>query len=169
VRAQWRPALAPTEDAELEIREGEDTARLSVRNVGRGAAYYIDAGLDLGQTVIPASPWMPELAGPSNLAVLPVGESLSLFFDSVDQRPKSCSVIVDYEDLNGRPYSTRISISDVQPNSEPGESWVLVVSRVVLSDNRELIPWKPPRGRLRFAIFRIRERWRFRKFGRSTF
>lgn len=46
-------------------------------------------------------------------------------------------MLIDYTDLSGRPYSTRIQLNEINVAS------ALRMSKVTLSDNRERIPWKP--------------------------
>lgn len=72
-----------------------------------------------------------------NFAVVPAGAELRLCFDCTEGRPSTAEVLIDYTDLNDRPYSTRIELSDINVAS------VLRMAKVELSDNRERIPWKP--------------------------
>jgi hypothetical protein len=135
VRAQWRPVVAPGRDADVKFEE--DAMWITVRNVGRGAAYYIDAALGVDGIYVPAEEWIPGRKGIENLAVLPAGEDLSLSFEVSEGRPSEAEVVIDYADLNGRPYSTRIEIN------EAFVPQILRMAKVELSDNRERIPWKP--------------------------
>jgi hypothetical protein len=90
---------------------------------------------------------------PRNFAVFPAGEEMELDFEYFDERPTKAVLIVDYADLNGRPYSTRITIDDLPIFNNRGEviERVVRMDRVEVFDKRELIPWKPPttlRGRV---------------------
>jgi len=135
VRSQWRPAIAPGREADVKFEE--DAIWIRVRNVGRGAAYYVDAALGIGDYYVPADEFGSGRKGIGNLAVLSPGEELGLSFGISDGRPASAEVLIDYADLNGRPYSTRIEIDQsIGPSA-------LRMSKVELSDNRERIPWKP--------------------------
>lgn len=145
VRAQWRPAIAPTADVEVDyVTDTSDIAMmiLGIRNVGRGAAYYVDAALDVGNVFIPASLALPGEWQPVNLAVLPVGEALDLHFTHLDERPSRCRVVIDYVDLNGHPYATTLEISDLKVGEGTQTSHLLRVERVEMDDGKELIPWK---------------------------
>jgi hypothetical protein len=135
VRAQWRPVVTPGSDADVKF--DEDLMWITVRNVGRGAAYYIDAALGVNEIFVPAEEFSPGKRVIENLAVLPAGEDLRLSFDVSDGPPQEAEILIDYADLNGRPYSTRIEVNEafVPP--------VLRMAKVELSDNRERIPWKP--------------------------
>lgn len=135
VRSQWRPAVAPGRDADVKFEE--EAIWIRVRNVGRGAAYYVDAALGVEDYYVPADEFGSGRNGLGNLAVLSPGEELGLSFGISDGRPSGAEVLIDYADLNGRPYSTRIEIAQ---SISPG---VLRMSKVELSDNRERIPWKP--------------------------
>jgi hypothetical protein len=163
VRSQWRPALVPSEKAEpsfkaSELSEEQSILTVEVRNVGQGAAYTIDAGLDLGESVVPASQWTPARSGAENLAILPIGESLNLQFTHLEKMPGSCKVIIDYRDLNDRPYTTLIAL-DLLPLWDDRGTEVLRIAKVSLEDGRERIPWKPPTGIARVR-WRAQESWR---------
>ncbi|HKF83607.1 MAG TPA: hypothetical protein VKB23_11670 [Solirubrobacterales bacterium] len=171
VRSQWRPALVPGKHAEpsfkaSELDEEKFLLIFEVRNVGRGAVYYIDAGLDLGESVVPASLWSPGRAGAENLAILPVDDSIDLQFTHLDERPGPCKIILDYQDLNGRPYVTVVTL-DLLPLWDDQGTEVLRVEKVDLEDGRERIPWKPPTGRLARARWRVHESWRQHKERRA--
>lgn len=164
VRSQWRPALVPGDSAEpafsaSELEEESSLLAVKVVNVGRGAAYGIDAGLDLGDSVVPASLWARKRLGAENLAVLPVDKALDLKFTHLGTKPGSGKVIIDYKDLNGRPYATIITL-DLLPLWDDQDSKVLRVAEVSLEDGRERIPWKPPNGRLAKFRWDIAESWR---------
>jgi hypothetical protein len=172
VRSQWRPALVPGEEAEplfmaSSLEEEKSELVVEVRNLGRGAAYYIDAGLDLGGSVVPASLWTRGRRGAENLAILPVDKSIDLKFGYLEERPGPCKVIIDYQDLNGRPYSTLITL-DLLPLWDDEGTDVLRIERVDLEDGRERIPWKPPTGRWARARWRAEERWRQFKRRRAS-
>jgi len=173
IRSQWRPAIAPGTDVEVEFLDrqgvrGDGVVILNVQNVGRGAAFELDAGLDLGDAVVPASPWALDEPAPRNLSILPPGEDFDFYFDFLDQRPGTSTLIIDYQDLNGRPYSSKIVIEDVRSWTEP-EVGILRMAKVELLDNHELIPWKAPRGRLRFLVFRLREWWKWKRLKTRDF
>jgi hypothetical protein len=131
VRAQWRPVVVPSAEFDDEFEE----LAIKVHNVGRGAAYYIDAALGIDGTYWPAR----DLAigqRMATFAVVPPAADLRLAFECSDGLPREAEILIDYTDLNGRPYSTRIEL-------ELNTSMSLQVARVELSDNRERIPWKP--------------------------
>jgi hypothetical protein len=163
VAAQWRPALTPGHDVEVRHDERTKHAMATLRNVGAGAAYYLDIGLDLGGTIIPAAPWEPDGAQPSNFAVLPAGESIDLHFMGVDERPEKCELIADYEDVAGASYSTRIAISTLiawYPEARDDEA--LRMTRVTLSTGGGIVPWSQPpslwsRSRTRYDLWRRRK------------
>jgi hypothetical protein len=164
VRSQWRPALVPGDSAEpsfsaSELKEENSLLTIKVINVGRGAAYAIDAGLDLGDSVVPASLWAPKRQGAENFAVLPVDKALDLKFTHLGTKPDSGKVIIDYKDLNGRPYATIITL-DLLPLWDDQDSRVLRIAGVSLEDGRERIPWKPPNGKLAKFRWDVAERWR---------
>jgi hypothetical protein len=150
IRSQWRPALIPGDSAEpsfslSELEEEEFLLAVEVVNVGRGAAYDIDPGLDLGDSVVPASLWASKRQGAENLAVLPVDRALDLKFTHLGTRPDAGKVIIDYKDLNGRPYVTTVTL-DLLPLWDDQDTKVLRIAGVSLEDGRERIPWKPPNG-----------------------
>jgi hypothetical protein len=136
VRAQWRPVVVPGSEVDVQFEEDFEVMAITVRNVGRGAAYYVDAALGVEEIYWPAHDSAPGRKGVENLAVFPAASELSLCFD-LNERPKEAEVLIDYTDLNGRPYSTRIQLDEINVAS------VLRMSKVTLSDNRERIPWKP--------------------------
>ena len=152
VRAQWRPAIAPGQHVDVEF--DEDVMVVGVRNVGRGAAYYVDAALGVDGTYVPAGAAVPGQRRVENFAVLPVGDELRLCFELVDERPTEAEVVIDYADLNGRPYSTRIQLDEINLEA------ALRMSKVELSDNRERIPWKPwtwePETRREWLLWKVR-------------
>lgn len=167
IRSQWRPVIAPGADVEVEYLEeggvtGKGVAILAIQNIGRGAAYAVDAGLDLGETVVPVSPWGLVDSEPRNLTALPSQDSCDLYFDSLDVRPGRSVLVIDYQDLNGRRYASRIQIDDSRSWTRPGVD-VLRMDRVELFVDHELIPWKAPRGRLKYGWFRLSEWWRWRR------
>lgn len=137
VRAQWRPVIVPGSKVDVDFEEDSEAMSITVRNVGRGAAYYIDAALGVDGIYWPAHDSVAGHRGVENLAVVPTSTDLRLAFDCHDGRPSEAEVLIDYTDLNGRPYSTRIGLDESHLES------VLRMSRVELSDNRERIPWKP--------------------------
>lgn len=145
---------------------GKGVAILGIQNIGRGAAYAVDAGLDLGEAVVPASPWGLDEPEPRNLTVLSAQEGCDLYFDFLDERPGRSMLVIDYQDLNGRRYASRIQIEDSRSWTQP-EVNVLRMDQVELLVDRELIPWKAPRGRLRYGLFRLSEWWRWRRLKRS--
>ena len=69
--------------------------------------------------------------------MLPPEANLDLYFDCPEVPPREGEILIDYTDLNGRPYSTFIELNEINTDS------VLRVAKVELSDNRERIPWKP--------------------------
>jgi hypothetical protein len=128
--------VVPGASADVEFEE--DSLLLAVRNVGRGAAYYVDAALGVDGMYTPADPSTLASGRVQSLAVLPIDDRLGLFFALHDGGPPSeAEVLIDYADLNGRPYSTRIVLDTINVAT------ALRISRVELSDNRERIPWKP--------------------------
>lgn len=155
VRAQWRPVIAPGEEVDVEFDEDFDVMTVSVRNVGRGAAYYVDAALGVDGMYTPADPSVPGRREVENFAVFPADADLRLCFALHDERPSEAEVLIDYADLNGRPYSTHIQLDEINAAS------VLRISKVELSDNRERIPWKPwtwePETRREWLISKVRK------------
>ena len=136
VRTQWRPAIVPGISADVEFEDDFEVVVIAVRNVGRGAACYVDAALGVGESYWPAHDAAPGRET-ENFAVVPAGAELHLCFDCTEDRPSTAEVLIDYTDLTGRPYSTRIELSNINVAS------VLRMAKVELSDNRERIPWKP--------------------------
>jgi hypothetical protein len=164
IRSQWRPALIPGDSAEpscslSELEEEEFVLAVEVVNVGRGAAYDIDAGLDLGNFVVPASLWASKRQGAENLAVLPVDRALDLKFTHLGTKPDAGKVIIDYKDLNGRPYVTTVTL-DLLPLWDDQDTKVLRIAGVSLEDERERIPWKPPGGKMAKFRWEFAEKWR---------
>jgi hypothetical protein len=155
VRSQWRPVIVPGSSVDVEFDEDFEVMIIVVRNVGRGAAYYIDAALGVDGIYIPASESIPGRQGIENFAVFPADTEMRLYLEFHDERPKAGEVLIDYTDLNGRPYSTRIELDDINTKS------VLRMSKVTLSDNRERIPWKPwtwePTTRREWLMSKIRK------------
>jgi hypothetical protein len=45
VRAQWRPVVVPGSEVDVQFEEDFEVMAITVRNVGRGAAYYVDVAL----------------------------------------------------------------------------------------------------------------------------
>jgi hypothetical protein len=88
VRAQWRPAITPGADPEVTYIERDKVIALSIKNVGRGAAYCVDAGLDIGGFVAPASMAVPGTMQPRNYAVFAAGDEIDLYFTHVNDAPK---------------------------------------------------------------------------------
>ena len=161
VAAQWRPAITPGKSVEVTFDHAAREVYLSLRNVGAGAAYFVDIGLDLGSKVFPAAPWEPNGTEPSNFAVVPPGEMLQVHFLGVHERPPACTVLVDYEDVAAAKYSTRIEVTDLPhwyPDARASDA--LRMSRVVLSAGGELIPWKRPPSLWWRAKRALRERRR---------
>jgi hypothetical protein len=60
---------------------------------------------------------------------------LCLCFDFLDEHPEVAEVLIDYTDLNGRPYSTRIQLDEINVAS------ALRVSRFPATVSES--PWKP--------------------------
>jgi hypothetical protein len=154
VRAQWRPALVPGQDVEAHVDSASELMAVAVRNVGRGAAYYVDAALGIGDSYLPARPSSPLLPVVQNFAVLPVDGELELYFEIGDDRVEKAELLIDYADLNGRPYSTRVAVDKMNVDLH------LRMSKVKLFDNRERIPWKPwtwePETRLEWLATKLR-------------
>ncbi|HEX5762779.1 MAG TPA: hypothetical protein VFY04_06620 [Solirubrobacterales bacterium] len=155
VRAQWRPVMVPGK-VDVEFEDDFDVMVIPVQNVGRGAAYYIDAALGVDGIYWPAHDSAPGQQGVENLAVVPPAADLRLCFDCSDGHVSEAEVLIDYTDLNGRPYSTLMQLNEVNTAS------VLRVAKVELSDNRERIPWKPwtwePSTRREWLRSKIRKR-----------
>jgi hypothetical protein len=154
VRAQWRPVLVPGPHANVEF--DEDSMVMVIRNVGRGAAYYVDAALGVDGMYTPADPSSLARGQVQSLAVLATAAELRLYFALPDfELPSEGEILIDYADLNGRPYSTRIQLDDINVAS------TLRVSKVELSDNRERIPWKPwtwePATRREWLMSKVRQ------------
>jgi hypothetical protein len=99
VRAQWRPAIVPGKNADVEFEDDFEVMAIAVRNVGRGAAYYVDAALGVDETYWPAHESAPGRAA-ENFAVVPAGTELHLCFDCSEGRPSKAEVLIDYTDLN---------------------------------------------------------------------
>jgi hypothetical protein len=160
VRSQWRPAIVPGRNADVEFEDDLEVMAISVRNVGRGAAYYVDGALGVEEIYWPAHDSAPGRVA-ENFAVVPAGTELHLCFDCSEGRPSKAEVLIDYTDLNERPYSTRIELNEINAAS------VLRVAKVELSDNRERIPWKPwtwePTTRREWVRSKIRNREKSRQ------
>lgn len=160
VRAQWRPVIVPTK-VDVGFEDDFDLMVISVQNVGRGAAYHIDGALGIDGRYWPAHDSASGRHGVENLAVVPPEGNLDLYFDCPEVPPSEGEVLIDYTDLNDRPYSTLIELNEINTAS------VLRVAKVELSDNRERIPWKPwtwePSTRREWFRSKIRKRERARQ------
>jgi hypothetical protein len=160
VRAQWRPVIVPRK-ADVEFEDDFGLMVISVQNVGRGAAYCIDGALGIDGRYWPAHDSASGRHGVENLAVLPPETNLDLYFDCPEVPPSEGKILIDYTDLNDRPYSTLIELNEINMAS------VLRVAKVELSDNRERIPWKPwtwePSTRREWLRSKIRKRERARQ------
>lgn len=164
VSAQWRPAIAPGEEAEVAYFASQQEVSVWVRNVGRGAAYYVDPALALEKVYIPAARSIQgELR---NFAVLPAGESLELIFTDIEKRPGNCEIVADYEDLAGNRFSTRFEILDFPVWGNGVTVQKLVMERVTLSSGTDLIPWKEPPSLWWRIKAHMRQAWRERKRSR---
>jgi hypothetical protein len=137
VRTQWRPVIVPGRNADVEFKDDLPVMAITVRNVGRGAAYYVDAALGVDGSYWPADDSLPGQQEAENFAVVPPSTDVRLRFDCTDGRPREAEVLIDYTDLNGRPYSSLIELNEINTVS------ALRMAKVKLSDNRERIPWKP--------------------------
>jgi hypothetical protein len=162
VSAQWRPAIAPGEDVEVAYEEERQQLSVTIRNVGRGAAYYLDAGLDFGTAVFPAQGSGPETTMAHNFAVVPVDETRVLNFTHIKERPKECELIIDYSDLTGSRYSTRIVIRELLI-FEPKELVRLIMDKVEMQQDVELIPWNLPPTRWWLLRRAVRNWWKKRR------
>lgn len=142
LRAQWRPVVVSAADVEVDYLADDELVQLTVRNVGQGAAYDLDPGLDLGEAIHPATLYVPHETELVNVAVLPVGESLDLSFTHIKKRPTTCEVVIDYRDLNGRPYASRIQIRDIPVVVDKGP-WLEVLSMTStrLFDGHQVVDW----------------------------
>jgi hypothetical protein len=73
VRAKWRPVIVPAADVEVDWIEDDELVVLAIRNIGEGGAVDVDAGLDLGGSIVPANPFASGETEPMNFAALPPG------------------------------------------------------------------------------------------------
>jgi hypothetical protein len=143
VRAQWRPALVPSDDVEIDYLADDRELLVGIRNVGRGPAFYVRAGLTVGDQTLPAEAADPELNF-WNSAVMPVGDAVDLRFQPVSVRPEQCELLLDYLDTSGRAYATRVSI-DRYAVSDGRQSFdILRMSRARLFEEKAVTPWGVP-------------------------
>jgi len=141
VRSQWRPAVGPGDDAVVSAEFDGEVLSATVRNVGRGAAFFLEPALGLNGSYYPAE--VPKVGREGrNLAILRPNEELPIYFAlNNDEEPSAeAELLIDYADVNGRPYSTRFVLRHFSGDS-PGIIWRMY--EIELSDNRERIPWKP--------------------------
>jgi hypothetical protein len=92
---------------------------------------------------IPAELTNPDGTEFWNAAALPAGETLDLRF-RVRSRPESCELVMDYVDLSGRSYASRISINRVAVSDGRQAFDVLLMTRARLLENESVTSWPLP-------------------------
>lgn len=164
VSTQWRPAIVPGVEAELIYTPDERLAMVRVRNAGRGPAFHVEAALSIENIYYPPS--IVDLSDDElmNFAIFRVDEAMDLYFTHLAGPPTGdCKLLIDYDDVNGNAYSSRIEIREVTVY-EPHEYRLRQMDRVELLVGKRSVPWGPPGPieRLRSRIERWRERGRWR-------
>lgn len=149
--------IVPVDDIEVDYVADDQLVVLGIRNVGRGAAYDIDAALKHADGYVPANPWSPGETDPANFTVLPVGDSLDLHFTNIESRPTDGELVIDYEDLTGRPYATRVQVRELRIYEGSQTFDVLRMARAKLFDDHQLVPWNDPKN---YTRRRLRRLWR---------
>jgi hypothetical protein len=164
-RAQWRPALVPTNPAPVDYDDASGFMSFEIRNVGRGPAFGVNAQIRSGKRSLGAS-----IPGEGGATVLPVGESFRLqarltnpservrglaleaeisYYDIAERWHQSIFTVV------GRRPADRISDTSVVPQLE-------VASVFVCETERDLLPvLGSPKALTRQAREqrRLRHRW----------
>jgi hypothetical protein len=130
VRAKWRPVIVPAADVEVDWIEDDELVVLAIRNIGEGGAFDVDAGLELGDSIVPASAFAHGETEPLNFAALPPKESLTLHFTHIDEKPASAAVVIDYSDLTGHRYGSRIEVREATAYLPTQQFNVLRMARV---------------------------------------
>jgi hypothetical protein len=156
VRAKWRPVIVPAADAEVDWIEDDELVVLAIRNIGEGGAFDVDAGLDLGGSIVPASPVAHGETEPTNFAALPPGESLTVHFTHVDEKPTSAAVVIDYSDLTGHRYGSRIEVREATAHLPKQHFNVLRMASVRHSEGEIVVDWNDPRNYEWHGLNRLR-------------
>jgi hypothetical protein len=167
VRADWRPVIVPASDVEVDWASNQDLVILRIRNIGQGGAYDVDAALGTDDRYTPASLFVPGEPNPINFTVVPPGDTMELYFGEIDTKPRKGELVIDYADLNGRRYGSRIEIRETTAYLPRQEFPVLRMAQVTHSEGKVVVPYNDPRnyGRrrlIRMSLNRIR-----RKLGRK--
>jgi hypothetical protein len=156
IRSKWRPVIVPAADVQVNWIEHDEVVVLAIRNIGEGGAFDVDAGLDLGGSIFPASRLAHGDTEPMNFAALPPAESLTLRFTHIHEQPTSAAVVIDYSDLSGHRYGSRIQIEPTYVSTADSEP--LFMARVRHSEGKIVVAWNDPRNYEWHGLNRLRVR-----------
>jgi hypothetical protein len=167
VRADWRPVIVPADDVEVDWVADEQLVVLGIRNIGQGGACDVDAALALNGMYTPASLFAPGETNAINFTVVPPGNTLETYFSGIKAKPHEGELVIDYSDLNGRRYGSRIDIRETTAYLPKQEFPVLRMAGVTHSEGEIVVPYNDRRnygrrGDIRMVLHRVR-----RKLGRS--
>lgn len=143
-RAQWRPALAPSQTGDVEYDDTSGQMAFEVRNVGRGPAFGIGAQLRSGKRPLGAS----HPSGPGRATALAPGESFTLRCRITDPDRRIRGMVIEaeisYYDITERWHRSIFTVAGHRPldklrdYSIPPE--LAVAKAFIYETDRDLLP-----------------------------